>query len=81
MKSAPFATRLPKELISALDEACARFGLRKNFVVENALRERLEDLWDTHDLKEAMQTASGFTPLSEVIREYQKNKRTKKIQS
>ncbi len=35
-------------------------GLRKNFVIEAALREKLEDLMDAGDLREAIKEATGF---------------------
>lgn len=59
-RAAAFATKLPPSLMATLDQVCQRLGLRKNFVVETALREKLEDLLDTHDLREALQEATGF---------------------
>ena len=55
-----FATKIPKDLKQTLDDVCERLGLRKNFVVESALREKLEDLLDTHDLQGAIKEATGF---------------------
>ncbi|MBF0105858.1 MAG: hypothetical protein HQM16_11085 [Deltaproteobacteria bacterium] len=55
-----FATKLPSGLKQALDEVCQRLGLKKNFVIETALREKLEDLIDTHDLQIAIKEATGF---------------------
>ena len=55
-----FATKLPSDLKKTLDEVCKKLGLRKNFVIETALREKLEDLLDSYDLKEAIQEATGF---------------------
>lgn len=55
-----FATKLPSDLTAALDRICELLGLRKNFVVESALREKLEDLVDAHDLQQAMKEATGF---------------------
>ena len=55
-----FATSIPADLKEQLDEVCEKFGLRKNFVVEQALREKLEDILDTFDLDEAVKEASGF---------------------
>ncbi|MFH0800234.1 MAG: hypothetical protein V2A66_08670 [Pseudomonadota bacterium] len=63
-----FATKLPRDLTDTLDDVCERFGLRKNFVVEQALREKLEDIMDTFDLQEAMKTASGFRSWREIKR-------------
>ena len=60
MSSEAFATKLPVSLKRTLDEVCERLGLRKNFVIEQALREKLEDLMDMYDLEEAMKEASGF---------------------
>ncbi|MDP2599813.1 MAG: hypothetical protein Q8P84_03655 [Deltaproteobacteria bacterium] len=55
-----FATKLPTDLKETLDEVCERLGLRKSFVVEQALREKLEDLLDSEDLRAAIKEASGF---------------------
>jgi predicted DNA-binding protein len=55
-----FATKLPVDLKETLDQVCEKLGLRKNFVVESALREKLEDLLDTYDLEEAIGEATGF---------------------
>ena len=56
----PFATKLPSDLKRTLDEVCEKLGLRRNFVVESALREKLEDYLDTTDLQEAVKEATGF---------------------
>ncbi len=61
-----FATKLPSDLKKTLDEVCETLGLRKNFIIETALREKLEDLLDSHDLKESIQEASGFHAWKEV---------------
>lgn len=55
-----FATKLPRELKQQIDAVCAKLGLRKNFVVEEAIREKLEDLLDANDLRHAMKEATGF---------------------
>jgi len=60
MKNEPFATKLPPDLTAELDAVCRKLGLRKNFVLETALREKLEDLLDAADLREAMREATGF---------------------
>ena len=60
MKTVALATRLPADLTEALDAVCRRLGLRKNFVLESALREKLEDLLDAEDLKQAVREATGF---------------------
>jgi hypothetical protein len=70
MKTArPFATTLPRELTKALDQVCRSLGLRKNHVVESALREKLEDLLDAHDLDGAIREATGFHSWRSVKRE------------
>lgn len=60
MKNEVFATKLPGVLKTQLDATCAMLGLRKNFVVEEAIREKLEDLLDAHDLRQAIAEATGF---------------------
>lgn len=55
-----FTTKISPDLKKSLDEVCEKFGLKKSFVVEQALREKLEDLIDTFDLKEAISEATGF---------------------
>jgi len=69
MKSSSFATRLPTPLLRALDDACRLHGLRKTFVVETALREKLEDLADADELRSARRTATGFHAWDIVKRE------------
>lgn len=60
MSQEAFATKIPVDLKKSLDKVCNLLGLRKNFVVESALREKLEDLMDAYDLKEAINEATGF---------------------
>ena len=60
IKSEVFATKLPKELKGRIDEVCELLGMRKNFLIEEAIREKLEDLLDAHDLRQAMKEATGF---------------------
>jgi len=67
--SEAFTTKLPPELKEALDQVCRRFGLKKSFVVEQALREKLEDLVDTFDLEDARSTAVVFRSWEEVEQE------------
>ncbi len=55
-----FATKLPKGLKQQIDEVCTLLGMRKNFLVEEAIREKLEDLLDAYDLRQAMKEATGF---------------------
>jgi predicted transcriptional regulator len=69
MKTVALATRLPADLTEALDTVCRRLGLRKNFVLETALREKLEDLLDAEDLKGAVQEATGFHDWESVKKE------------
>jgi predicted DNA-binding protein len=54
------AVRLPSDLFEALDVICNRLGVQMNFVVEAAIRDKIEDLIDGEDLREAMQEATGF---------------------
>lgn len=75
MRTHALATRLPADLTQALDEVCRRLGLRKNFVLESALREKLEDLLDAEDLREAVREATGFHAWDSVRREARKGRR------
>ena len=59
-KNEVFATKLPGELKRHLSVVCDSLGLKKNFVVEEAIREKLEDLMDAHDLREAVKESTGF---------------------
>ena len=34
--------------------------MKKNFITEKVIREKLEDLLDAHDLRQAVKEASGF---------------------
>ncbi len=76
MKNEPFATKLPSDLTAQLDAVCKKLGLRKNFVLETALREKIEDLLDAADLREAMNEATGFHAWEDVKAE-QRRKRGK----
>lgn len=67
--SEAFATNIPADLKKQLDQVCEKFGLRKNFVVEQALREKLEDILDTFDLDEAIKEASGFHDWKQIKKE------------
>jgi len=69
MKTEPFATKLPADLTAQLDAVCKKLGLRKNFVLETALREKLEDLLDAEDLRIAMKEATGFHSWDDVEQE------------
>jgi len=57
-----FATKISPEVKQALDYVCRKLGLRKNFVVEAALREKIEDLLDTDDLRAAIGEGGTFRP-------------------
>ncbi len=69
MKTEPFATKLPSDLTAQLDIVCKKLGLRKNFVLETALREKLEDLLDAEDLREAIREATGFHSWDDIRKE------------
>lgn len=58
--SLTLATKLSSDLKSTLDRVCKKLGLKKSHVIESALREKLEDLMDAHDLNVAIKEASGF---------------------
>ena len=64
-----FATKLSPQIIRALSRVCGLYGLRKNHVVEEAIREKIEDIVDTFDLDEARKTATSFVPWETVERE------------
>ncbi len=74
-RTKPFATRLPPDLTKALDGVCRKLGLRKNFVVEAALREKIEDLLDAEDLRQAMADATAFHSWDKVKAEARSGKR------
>jgi len=59
-KNEVFATKIPGELKRQISVVCESLGLKKNFVVEEAIREKLEDLMDAHDLRKAVKEATGF---------------------
>jgi hypothetical protein len=69
-----FATKLPSDLIQALNAICHTMGLRKKFVIEMALREKLEELMDQADLKDAMENARGFESWETVKRDLKKKR-------
>jgi hypothetical protein len=52
--------RLPADLLKALVAVCNRLRLRKKFVVEAAIRKKIEDLLDAADLRDAVKGATGF---------------------
>ena len=59
-KNEVFATKIPGELKRQISLVCESLGLKKNFVVEEAIREKLEDLMDAHDLHQAIKESTGF---------------------
>lgn len=75
MKTQILAAKLPADLTETLDAVCKKLGLRKNFILETALREKIEDLLDTEDLREAMKEATGFHAWEEVKVAARKRKR------
>ena len=75
MSNQALATKLPADLTRALNMVCQRLGLRKNHVIESALREKLEDLMDAEDLGEAIREATGFHSWENVRREAGKSGR------
>lgn len=70
-----FATTLPRNLAHALDAVCRMLGLRKNHVVEAALREKVEDLIDAHDLDGALREAAVFHDWKSVKRDLKRKRR------
>jgi len=68
MKTEPLAAKLPADLTAQLDAVCKKLGLRKNSVLEAALREKLEDLLDAEDLRVAVEEATDFHAWNEVYR-------------
>jgi predicted DNA-binding protein len=60
VKTRTLAIGLPVNLFEALNTVCDRLGLRKNSVVEAAIREKIEDLLDSDELREAVKGATEF---------------------
>jgi predicted transcriptional regulator len=54
------SVKLPIDLCKALDAICNRLRLQKNSVVEAAIREKLENLADAENLRDAVKQATGF---------------------
>ena len=75
MKTQAIATRLPADLTTSLNAVCKKLGLRKNYVIEAARREKLEDLLDGEDLRHAIHQATGFHPWQQVKREARRTSR------
>lgn len=72
-----FATKLPGDLKKTLDEVSVKLGLKKNYIIETALREKLEDLIDAHDLQEAVREATGFHDWGSIKKETELVKKKK----
>jgi hypothetical protein len=60
VKKGTLAMRLLAALFKALNAIWSSLGLRRNSVVEAVIREKLEDLLDAEDLREAVKEAAGF---------------------
>ena len=75
METRTLATKLQVDLAETLDAVCKRLKLRKSSVVEEALREKIEDLLDAEDLRDAMKEATGFHAWEEVKAEARKEGR------
>ncbi len=73
--TAALTIRIPTDLKQMLEDACERFRLHTNLVVEEALREKLEDLIDAHDLEEARRTATSFRSWDDVEVELRASKK------
>jgi hypothetical protein len=73
--TAALTTQIPLDLMQMLDEICQRYGLHTNLVVEEALREKLEDLVDSHDLEEAQRNAVSFRSWEDVVAELRESKK------
>jgi predicted DNA-binding protein len=69
MTTRVFATKLPGGLIEQLGEVCRMLGLRKNHLVEEAIREKIEDLLDSYDLRQAVKETTGFHSWDSVRKE------------
>lgn len=55
-----FSAKVSPGLKKQIHDVCRLLGLRKSFLVEEALREKIEELWDAYDLREAVKEATGF---------------------
>ena len=61
-KLANLSTRVRMDVKKALDDVCRRRGLKVTAVVEQALREKLEDLDDSLELEDAIRSTEGMIP-------------------
>ena len=59
---ASLSTRIRPETKRALIDVCARRGLKLTAVVDEALREKLEDLADSAELEDAIRSARQMIP-------------------
>ena len=75
MKTRKLVTRVSADLFEAVVAVCNRLGLRKQFVVEEAIKEKIENLLDAEDLREAMKGATRFHPWEDVKAEVSKKGR------
>jgi len=66
MKTTALSTRLPSDLAQQLDDVCAHLGYRKSALIEQALREKLEDLLDARDLREGLAAETRYSGLDDV---------------
>lgn len=75
MGQTALATKVPTELKEQLDQVCKQLGLRMNFIVEQALREKLEDILDAADLEEASKEATGLHTWESIKTEIKRKKK------
>lgn len=59
---ANLSTRVRPDVKRALDDVCRKRGLKMAAVVEQALREKIEDLEDSLDLADAIRSAGEMIP-------------------
>ena len=69
-----FATKLPRDLKKQINKVCALLGMRKNFLVEEAIREKIEDLLDSYDLRQTIKESTGFHSWNSVKKELKPDK-------
>jgi predicted DNA-binding protein len=66
-----FSAKISPELKKLLDKVCRMAGVKKQFIVEEALREKIEDLLDAYDLRAAMNQAGEFYSWESIKQELQ----------
>ncbi|MCL5055523.1 MAG: hypothetical protein M1169_06205 [Firmicutes bacterium] len=64
-----FSAKISPELKKLLDKVCRMAGVKKQFIVEKALHEKIEDLLDAYDLREAIKNAYEFYSWGSVKKE------------